>query len=166
MSRPVAVGVRATLLLTLAGVTAWVTGVPALFPSLGPSAFVLAVRDQGPTPRTVLGGHAIGAVCGFFTYLAVSTLLPVPATPLDFHPPWLILSGVVAVGLTSTGMLALSAVHPPACATTLIVSLGLMSTPREVAFVLPAVASLLVVDRLLELTATRYASSPVNAFNR
>ncbi|QIB74671.1 HPP family protein [Halogeometricum borinquense] len=147
MTRSVAVGIRATLLLTLSAATAWLAGVPALFPSLGPSAFVLAVRESGPTPRTVLGGHAVGVACGFFTYLAVSTFLSVPTTPLDFHPPWLVLSGVVAVGLTSTGMLAFDAVHPPACATTLIVALGLMSTPAEVALVLPSVASLLVVDR-------------------
>ncbi|MDS0299021.1 HPP family protein [Halogeometricum sp. S1BR25-6] len=144
---PVTVGVRATLLLAIAGATAWVTGIPALFPSLGPSAFVLAVRDQGPTPRTVLGGHAVGVVCGLLAYTAAAAVFSVPSTPLDFHPPWLVVSGVVAVGLTSTGMLAVDAVHPPACATTLIVALGLMSTLSEAALVLPAVASLLVVDR-------------------
>jgi CBS-domain-containing membrane protein len=135
--------------LTVAGLTAWVTGVPALFPSLGPSAFVLAARERGPTARTVLGGHAVGVVCGLLAYTAVAALVSVPASPLDFHPPWLVVSGVVAVGLTSAGMLAIDAVHPPACATTLIVALGLMSTLREAALVLPAVASLLVVDRLV-----------------
>ena len=149
VSRPSAVGLHAALLLAIAGLAAWLTGVPALFPSLGPSAFVLAARERGPTPRTVLGGHAVGVVCGLFTYAVVAALFSVPTTPLDFHPPWLVVSGVVAVGLTSTGMLALDAVHPPACATTLIVALGLMSTPREAALVLPAVASLLVVDRLV-----------------
>lgn len=145
---PVTVGGRATLLLAIAGATAWLTGIPALFPSLGPSAFVLAAREQGPTPRTVLGGHGIGVVCGLLTYTAAAALFSVPTTPLNFHPPWLVVSGVAAVGLTSTGMLAVDAVHPPACATTLIVALGLMSTLTEAALVLPAVASLLVVDRL------------------
>jgi hypothetical protein len=148
--RDAAVGVRAAALLGAAGLVAWVTSVPALFPSLGPSAFVLAVeRDGVPSAREVLGGHAVGVACGLFSFWAVSTLLPVPTTPLAFDPPWLVVSGVVAVGLTSAGMRAADAVHPPACATTLIVALGLMSGFVDAALILPAVASLLVVDRLL-----------------
>jgi CBS-domain-containing membrane protein len=163
VSRPLTVGVRASLLLTVAGATAWVTGVPALFPSLGPSAFVLAFRDRGPTPRAVLGGHAVGVVCGLLSYAAVSTLFAVPTTPLDFGTPWLVVSGIAAVGLTSSGMLAVDAVHPPACATTLIVALGLMSAMWEAALVLPAVGSLLVVDAAL----ARYLPvRPVNAASR
>ena len=37
--------------------------------------------------------------------------------------------------------------HAPACATTLIVSLGLLSTPRQVAIILASVVVLVAVHR-------------------
>jgi hypothetical protein len=148
--RDAVVGIRAAALLGVAGLVAWVSNVPALFPSLGPSAFVLAVDSDGvPSSRDVLGGHAVGVACGLAAFWSVATVLPMPTTPLSFDPPWLVVSGVLAVGLTSAGMRAVDAVHPPACATTLIVALGLMSSLVDAVFILPAVASLLVVDRLL-----------------
>ncbi len=137
------------MLLTLAAVTAWLSGAPAVFPSLGPSAFVLSTDRSGLSARTVLGGHAIGVVAGVVAYLAVTAAVPVPASPLTFDPPWLAASGILAVALTSAGMRAATLVHPPACATTLIAGLGLLEPATALAVVLPAVASLLAVDRLL-----------------
>jgi len=40
-------------------------------------------------------------------------------------------------------------VHPPACATTLIVALGLLGPKSALLVVVPAVVSLLVVDRAI-----------------
>jgi CBS-domain-containing membrane protein len=48
-------------------------------------------------------------------------------------------SGVLALAVTSTAMLAIDAVHPPACATTLVVSLGVLPTLREGLFIVVAV---------------------------
>ncbi|WP_049987785.1 HPP family protein [Halobellus rufus] len=146
----VAVGVRAGLLLSLSAAVAWLSGAPAVFPSLGPTAFVLSTARQGPSERVVVGGHAVGVVAGVASYLAVSAVVPVPDSPLLFDPPWLALSGILAVALTTTGMRVTDSVHPPACATTLIVSLGLLSPIQSVVVVLPAVISLLVVDRALD----------------
>jgi hypothetical protein len=52
---------------------------------------------------------------------------------------------VLSVVATSWGMVAADAVHPPACATTLIVSLGLLSTPLEVAIIVASVVVLVAV---------------------
>ncbi|WP_336025454.1 HPP family protein [Halobellus salinisoli] len=145
-----AVGVRAGLLLTLSAAVAWLSGAPAVFPSLGPTAFVLSTARSGPTGRVVVGGHAIGVAAGLGTYLAISAVVPVPDSPLLFDPPWLALSGILAVVLTTTGMRLTNLVHPPACATTLIVALGLLEPLPAVAVVIPAVVSLLVVDRALD----------------
>ncbi|MGQ4556980.1 HPP family protein [Halobellus sp. GM3] len=145
----VAVGVRAGLLLSLAAAVAWLSGAPAVFPSLGPTAFVLSTARSGPSGRVVVGGHAIGVAAGLASYVAISAVVPVPDSPLVFDPPWLALSAVLAVTLTTTGMRHTDLVHPPACATTLIVSLGLLSPVQSVVVVLPAVVSLLVVDRAL-----------------
>jgi len=145
----VSVGIRAGALLSIAAAVAWLSGAPAVFPSLGPTAFVLSTDRPGPSERVVVGGHAIGVVAGLLAYLVVSTVVPVPTSPLAFDPPWLAVSGVAAVALTTTGMRLTNLVHPPACATTLIVALGLLRPVQALAVVLPSVVSLLLVDRLL-----------------
>ncbi|WP_238993922.1 HPP family protein [Halobellus captivus] len=146
----VAVGLRAGLLLSIAAAVAWLSGAPAVFPSLGPSAYVLSTARRGPSGRVVVGGHAVGVVAGLVSYIAVSAVVPVPESPLLFDPPWLAISAVLALMLTTIGMRLTNLVHPPACATTLIVSLGLLEPLPAVVVVLPAVASLLVVDRALD----------------
>jgi hypothetical protein len=45
-------------------------------------------------------------------------------------------------------MIRADAIHAPACATTLIVALGLLSTPREVAIVVVGVIVLVGTHRL------------------
>jgi hypothetical protein len=145
-----AVGVRAGLLLSVAAAVAWLSGAPAVFPSLGPTAFALATARRNPSGRVVVGGHAIGVAAGLLAYLAVAGLVPVPSSPLSFDPPWLAVSGVASVALTTTGMRRTELVHPPACATTLIVSLGLLKPLQALVVVLPAVVSLLAVDRVLD----------------
>ncbi|MFB6090384.1 MAG: HPP family protein [Halobellus sp.] len=163
------VGLRAGALLSLAAAVAWLTGAPAVFPSLGPSAFVLATDRPRPGDRVVIGGHAVGVAAGLVAYGVTVAVVPVPPAPLSFEPPWLVLSGIAAVALTSFGMRATNLVHPPACATTLIVGLGLLEPRPAVLVLLPAVASLLVVDRALDalivitLTVYRRAPSPSTA---
>jgi len=51
-------------------------------------------------------------------------------------------SGTLATALTSALMIGTRSVHPPACATTLIVSLGLLSTPMEGGIIVGAVTML------------------------
>ena len=63
-------------------------------------------------------------------------------------------SVTLSVVLTSWGMIATDTVHPPACATTLVVSLGLLSTSRRVGIIVVSVVALVAVHhgtrRLLE----------------
>lgn len=143
------IGLRAGLLLSIAAAAAWLADAPALFPSLGPTAFVLATSGRRPSRRVVIGGHAIGVLAGLGSYLAISAVVPVPSSPLVFDPPWLACSGVLSVALTTVGMRLTDLVHPPACATTLIVSLGLLAPSQALFLVVPAVVSLLVVDSAL-----------------
>src|SRR5215470_14768130 len=53
----------------LAGL-AVVSHTPFVFPSVGPTAFLLYYRPTAPTasPRNALCGHAIGIVCGYFAH--------------------------------------------------------------------------------------------------
>ncbi|PSQ38729.1 HPP family protein, partial [Halobacteriales archaeon SW_12_71_31] len=91
-------------------------------------------------------------------------LLLVDGATLTAVPPALSVAGLrlagsatLSVVLTSWGMVATDTVHPPACATTLIVSLGLLSTPRRVGVIVVSVVALVgvhVVARSLLERAT------------
>lgn len=141
--RRIGTSLYAGLLFTVLGVVAWVSGEPFIFPSLGPSAFLLAFERRGKQtqPYRVVGSHLIGAVVGFLAYLLLATGVSITATP----PPAstsglrLALSGILSIILTSWGMIATDTVHAPACATTLIVSLGLLSTPIQVVIIVVSV---------------------------
>lgn len=148
-------GVHAGALLAVTGVLAWATGRPFVFPSLGPTAYVLATVERGGTasPRNVLGGHLVGVLAGLAAHHAVAPGLVIttgePAFALvQFR---LALAGTLSVALTAGGMLATDTVHPPACATTLIVSLGLLSTPVDGGIIMASVAVLYAAHVLVRL---------------
>lgn len=146
-------GARACCLLAVLGVVAVATGYPYLFPSLGPSAYALAVTPAAATsrPRRVVGGHLVGLLGGLVAYHALTDGLVVTEPPPAFSVGSLRLaaSAVTSLGVTSVGMRAGGVEHPPACATTLIVALGLLATPVEAVVVGTAVLLLVAVDRLV-----------------
>lgn len=143
------------LVLTTAGV-AWLSGLPMVFPSLGPTAFVLALFQDGDatSPKRVIGGHGIGVAAGLVAYhaLAGGVSMTSATAPGSLAGLRLAASAVVATVLTVGGMLATDTRHPPACATTLIVSLGLLSTFREGVLMIVAVVLLVAAHRLLLAT--------------
>jgi CBS-domain-containing membrane protein len=149
---PLRTGGHAALLLAALGGLVWATGEPFLFPSLGPSAYLLAVNPDAPTsqPRRVVGGHAVGVAAGLLAYTLLAAPLvgtsPPPAASLGAVR--LAASASLSVGLTTAGMLAADLQHAPACATTLIVALGLLAAPLEGVVILLAVGVLVAVDRL------------------
>jgi len=153
MAFSVRAGGHAGLLLAVTGVAAVLTGRPFLFPSLGPSAYLLATAPDAAVsqPRNVLGGHAIGVVAGLLATNLLSPGLVVidPIAPLSPEMLRLAASAVVSVALTTGGMLATGYEHAPACATTLIVALGLLSTPTEGVIVLASVLVLVAADTVL-----------------
>lgn len=148
MRRRVGTSLYAGFLFAVLGLVAWASGQPFVFPSLGPSAFVLAFeRRIDRTERTVVGSHAIGAIAGLVAYSLLAEGVVITATPPGFSVDGLRLaaSGFVSVVLTSWGMLATDTEHAPACATTLIVSLGLLSTPIQAAIIVVSVVVLVAV---------------------
>ncbi len=120
MSRIVRDSLMVGLLLCVPAAIAWVTGLPFIFPSLGPSAFSLVMeRTSGDRLRTVVGGHLIGVVGGLLAYHVIAEGLSLGHLPSSLSLAMLRLagSGVISVILTTIGMLAAGARHPPACAT-------------------------------------------------
>lgn len=146
MRRRVGTSLYAGLLFTVLGVIAWGSGQPFIFPSLGPTAFVLAFerkRDRNQNYR-VIGSHLIGGVAGLIAWTALAagvSLTPTPA-PFSVEGFRLAASATSSIVLTSWAMIATDTIHPPACATTLIVSLGLLSTPQRVAIIVGSVVIL------------------------
>jgi CBS-domain-containing membrane protein len=143
MDERLATSLHTGVLVAVVGAFAWATGLPALFPSLGPSAFVLATVPDGEAsdPRRVVLGHAVGVAAGLLAYHLLGGGVVVTERVAPFSPVGLRLaaSGALAIALTVVGMLEFRVRHPPACATTLIVALGLLSTPFEGVLIVVAV---------------------------
>lgn len=141
------------VLLSALGLVVWASGRPFLFPSLGPTAYLYATGPDSSACRTrrVLGGHAIGVVAGLVAYQLVAGGVVITASMTPGTPGTLRLAaaGVVAVMGTTVGMLLTDTRHPPACATTLIVGLGILPSPVEGAIILLAVGVLVLEHELL-----------------
>jgi hypothetical protein len=136
----------AGLLLAIPGAIAVATGQPLVFPSLGPSAYLLATRPfgEGATARRVVGGHAVGVLAGLVAYwsIAPGLVITTASPPVAGSQSLLVASAVASVALTTAGMAATETRHAPACATTLIVSLGLLARPVEAGGIVASVAVL------------------------
>jgi hypothetical protein len=122
----------------LAGIAA-VTKQPFVFPSLGPTAFLLFYAALGAqsAPRNVFCGHLIGVLAGYLA-LAIFGLTTAPPNLSDITAPR-IGAVTVCLCLTLSLMVWLNVPHAPAGATTLIVGLGLMRTPGQLTVLMIAV---------------------------
>jgi hypothetical protein len=131
--------------MSLMGVIAWVTGNVFVFPSLGPTAYMLAFdRVASTSARVVIGGHACGVLGGLAGYRLFGDPyhLLMFAEPLSGAGAGLALGAVCSIALTAMLMLSLRVSHPPACATTLIISLGILPRLADAAVILLGVAIL------------------------
>lgn len=149
--RALRTSLEAGFFIALLGLIVWATGRPFIFPSLGPTAFALALQPREHTIRHVLGGHFCGVVAGLAVYHLFASGLIVTTfhTPFSTDGLWLAASGALSVALTAASMLLTRMVHPPACATTLIISLGLLSSFAEGVIIIVAVAILLGAHRVI-----------------
>jgi len=129
---------------------------PFVFPSLGPTAYLLFFSPLGKTssPRNTILGHAIGLVCGYAAFVFTGA----GAQPFGTHQGifWpRILAAALSLSVTGALMVLLDVSHPPAGATTLIVSLGIISKAQELGIIEVAVfvlvAQALVINRLAGL---------------
>lgn len=142
-------GTHTALMISALGVLAHLSHAPLLFPSLGPTALALA-HPPRPTTRAVLGGHLLGIGCGLLALTACG-LLHHPNALVEGVSPARVLAVSLSLGGTSALMRATHAVHGPACATTLIISLGLMRTPDQLAAMIVALLLLTLMGRSLNV---------------
>ncbi len=140
-------------LVLVPAVAAWVLGRPLIFPSLGPSAFALVLDENENRVRRVVGGHLIGVLSGLFAYHVLAHGLSLAALwpALSADGLRIAASGVVSIALTVTLMSAARANHAPACATTLIVSLGVLPGLVDGVLIMAAVTGMFLTHRLVTL---------------
>lgn len=163
--RAVYVFINGFVTIGLLALLALITGNPFVFPSLGPTAYLLFFSPlaEASNPRNTIFGHAIGLICGFLAL----TLTGAASVPFGMHPGifWpRILSAALSLSATGAVMVLTRVNHPPAGATTLIVSLGIIARPRELVIieiaVLLLVAQALLINRLAGLSYSFWSASP------
>ena len=151
--RSLYVFVNGFITIGLLALLAFITRNPFVFPSLGPTAYLLFFSPlaKASSPRNTIFGHAIGLICGYGAFaLTGAGALPFGVHPGIFWPR--ILAAALSLSATGAFMVLFDVSHPPAGATTLIVSLGIISKPGELVIIEVAVfllaAQALMINRL------------------
>ena len=137
--------VNGLIAIGVMALVAFITGEPFVFPSLGPTAFLLFYTPLQPasSPRNTLGGHAIGAAAGYLALVVFGLTDAAPALATEVTGAR-VGAAALSLGLTSGAMVWARVPHPPAGATTLIVSLGILREPEQLAVLMVAVVLLVV----------------------
>lgn len=139
--------------IALMSAAALVTGAPFIFPSLGPTAFLLFYTPLTPaaSPRNTLLGHLVGAGAGYLSLVVFGLTAAEPALATSVTAGR-VGAAALSLALTSGLMVWWKVPHPPAGATTLIVSLGILREPWQLLVLMLAVALLtvqgLVINRI------------------
>ncbi|MCU1587849.1 MAG: hypothetical protein JWN31_1342 [Frankiales bacterium] len=135
---------------------------PWVFPSLGPTLMVLAETPEQPAarPQSVLVGHLVGVLAGWAALLV---------TGLQAHPSAIqeglhgrrVIAVCIAIGVTALLLQLLRTPHPPAGATTLIVSLGILHTGVQLWTMVLAILALSLLA--VGLQGIRLRSAPAGS---
>lgn len=126
LARAAAPPFAAALVLGLVGLGAIATGVPWMFPSLGPTVAIQAGTPTLPSARpwNVCAGHLIGLACGIAAVHLTGAVDLASVTDAHALSGPRLAAAVLAVLLSMGLQAAAQARHPPAEATTLLFALG------------------------------------------
>jgi CBS domain-containing membrane protein len=150
------------LTIALSGVLAWALDEPLVFPSLGATAFLFFETPMAEvaSPRNTLIGHCTGAAVAT-VWLFVFALQDHPNVLVEGFSAQRAAAVALSVACTGGILRLLRAAHPPAGATTVIVSAGLLHTAPQLAALVAGVALLTltahVTNRVLGVPAPRWA---------
>lgn len=140
-------------LILIPAVLAIVADSAFLFVSLGPIIFQAIERPLAPasSPRSTILGNGIALVVGY-ACLAAFGLLHAPSSLEAGVTVMRAGAVVVAIGATGALITLVRAIHPPAGATALFVTLGILKDPEQLAIVFAGVviisACACALDRL------------------
>jgi CBS domain-containing membrane protein len=144
--------INSAISIAIVSVIAALTKQPFLFPSLGPTAFLVFYDALGAqaAPRNVFCGHAIGVLAGYLGLVAFGLTAAKPDLT-DITAPR-IGAVVLCLVLTVSLMVWLHVPHSPAASTTLMVGLGLIRTPPQLTILMVGVvlmiAQAVIINRL------------------
>jgi CBS-domain-containing membrane protein len=136
--------------IALSGLWAWLFKQPLLFPSLGATAFLFFETPMAEvgTPRNAIIGH-FTAIVAAVASLGIFGLLHAPSVYVQGVTPARIGAVALSVALTGGVLRLLRAAHPPAGATTIIVSSGLLETSMQIGIVAAGVVLITAAGWLL-----------------
>jgi len=137
--------VNGGLSIALISFVALITQEAFIFPSLGATAFLLYYIPlaRAASPRNVLCGHLLGALCGLGA-LYLFGLQHAPSAVDNGVSLARVGAAALSLATASALMILFRVAHPPASATALIVSLGLMPNPSQIPILMSGVLLLLV----------------------
>ena len=155
--------VGSLLAIAISGLAAWGFDEPLLFPSLGATAFLIFETPMAEvgTPRNTVIGHAVGILAAALS-LAIFGLLDAPSAFEEGVTAARVGAVALSVGLTGGVLRLLRAAHPPAGATTIIVSSGLLSDGDQMLAVVVGVLIVTIagwlLNRAMGVPAPRWAA--------
>lgn len=145
-------GLLGLAVLAVAGFVGLALHQPWLFPSLGPTVMIFFETPGAPTarPRNALAGHGVGLLVGYLCLLLFGLTNAPSVVQSGLSVPH-VLAGALSVALTTVVLMLIKLQHPPAGATTLIVSLGILHQPMQ----LLAMAGAIVLITVLGFALNR-----------
>lgn len=148
------VGILSLVVLAASGAIGLLLKTPWLFPSLGPTVMVIfgTPRDASARPLNAAVGHGVGLLAGVACLFLFGMNGKPPAPEAGLTLGYLG-AAALSVAITAFVLQALRLPHPPAGATTLIVSLGVIANPTGILTMAAALAFTIVaawgINRLL-----------------
>lgn len=148
--------INGCLSIAIMSLLALITRQAFIFPSLGPTAFLFFYTPLAPaaSPRNAIYGHLIGIAAGWGS-LWLFGLQHAGTAMAEGVDGARVGAAALSLGLTSGLMVLLKSPHPPAGATTLIISLGILTEPVQMAVLMAAVLLLteqaFIINRLAGL---------------
>lgn len=155
----------------ISGLLAWKLKEPFLFPSLGATCFLMFETPlaEVSSTRNVVIGHMVGAAVAFF-WLWVFGLIGKPSAIVAGFTGGRVAAIALSLGFTGLILRLVRAAHPPAGATTVIVSLGLLSTGHQMWILFLGVLIVAIpagiLNRLLGVPAPIWAGTYTGFFNK
>jgi CBS-domain-containing membrane protein len=142
--------------VAVAGFVALATRQPWLFPSLGPMIMLQVEKPEAPesAPRNALIGHLVALLAGY-GFLAGCGLAGAPSVLQAGMSVSRVVTAAGSLAVTALVLIVAHAPHPPAGATTLIVSLGLLRTPSQLVVAACSVVVVTAVDWLFNRVTGR-----------
>jgi CBS-domain-containing membrane protein len=128
-------------LIGICGVVALGSKETLLFPSLGPTAMLFFARPLPPecTVRNVVVGHWVGILTGLAALEAFG-LRALPSAVTHGLDATRVAAAALSVAVTATALRLIRCPHAPAGASTLIVSLGLLTTNKQLLMMAASIA--------------------------